>query len=91
MGSLTVASPLAAGASSPFNIRTVIPKGMPGGTYHLLAAVQDAAGHITPIAAEDATFRVRGPHAAAAHAGKFASGKAGSAGAFSGLDRAGRA
>jgi hypothetical protein len=66
VGSLGVSSPLAAGASSPFKVRTVIPAGTPGGIYHLLAAVQDAAGNITPIAAEDATFRIRGVHAAAA-------------------------
>jgi hypothetical protein len=45
--------------------------------------VQDAAGNITPIAAEDATFRLRGPHAAAARpsvarrfSGVFATGSA---------------
>jgi hypothetical protein len=53
-----------------------------------LAAVQDAGGHITPIAAENATFRVRGPKAAPAHAGKFAAEAVGSATAFTRLDRA---
>ena len=42
---------------------------MPAGTYHLLAAVADAAGtSLTPIAAEDATFRIGGKHAAVTHA-----------------------
>jgi hypothetical protein len=62
LGSRTVSSSLAAGASSPFNIRTVIPKDMPAGSYHLLAAVQDSCGNITPIAVEDGTFRVPGPN-----------------------------
>jgi hypothetical protein len=60
LGSRTVSSSLAAGASSPFNIRTVIPKDMPAGSYHLLAAVQDSSGNITPIAAEEGVFSVRG-------------------------------
>ena len=58
LGSLNVASPLTAGNSAKFRIRSVISKGMPAGTYHLLAALQDSSGHITPIAAEDAIFRV---------------------------------
>jgi hypothetical protein len=62
LGSRTVSSSLAAGASSPFNIRTVIPKNTPAGSYHLLAAVQDSSGNITPIAAEDGVFSVRGSH-----------------------------
>ena len=66
VGSRTVQSPLAAGASSPIRVRTVLPKGAPAGTYHLLAAVRDAGGNITPIAIEEETFRLRGSHPAAA-------------------------
>jgi hypothetical protein len=62
IGKRRVSSSLAAGGSSPFNIRTVIPKGMAAGSYHLLAAVQDNSGNITPIAAQDRMFRVRGAH-----------------------------
>ena len=91
VGSLNVASPLTAGASSPFVVRSVIPKGAPAGTYHLLAAVRDAAGHVTPIAAEDTTLRICGaaaksiPGAApgAARQGRWA-------GAFSRIDIAKR-
>ena len=53
-----MASPLTAGASTTFGIRTIQPKDLPAGTYHLLAAVSDGSGHLTPIAAEDTTFRV---------------------------------
>ena len=58
VGSRGVTSPLLAGASATFGVRTIQPKDLPAGTYHLLAAVRDAAGNITPIAAEDSTFRI---------------------------------
>ena len=58
VGSRVVGVPLAIGASATFGIRTIPPKDLPAGTYHLLAAVRDAAGNITPIAAEDSTFRI---------------------------------
>ena len=83
LGSLNVASPLTAGNSAKFRIRSVISKDVSAGTYHLLAALQDSSGNITPIAAEDATFRIRGSHAAAARpsaarqsSGVFATGAA---------------
>jgi hypothetical protein len=58
VGSLDVASALAAGATLPFNIASVIPTGTPIGQYQLLVAVKDSSGSVTPIAAEDATFSI---------------------------------
>lgn len=60
VGSMAVSSTLTAGTTSLFNIRTRIPRGAPAGKYHLLAAVKDTAGNITPIAAEESVFRVGG-------------------------------
>lgn len=59
VGNMAVSSSLTAGASSTFNFKTKIPTNTPAGTYHLLAAIRDTAGNITPIAAEEAIFRVR--------------------------------
>ena len=58
IGTRGVTAPLPAGASATFGVRTILPKDTPAGTYHLLAAISDGTGHLTPIAAEDATFRV---------------------------------
>lgn len=60
VGSRGVTPTLAVGSSATFNIRTIKPKNLPAGTYHLLAAVADSAGNLSPIAAGDATFRVTG-------------------------------
>ena len=64
VGTRGVTAPLPAGASATFGVRTILPKDTPAGTYHLLAAISDGAGHLTPIAAEDATFRVGGKQVA---------------------------
>ena len=64
VGNITVFSSLATGASATFGVRTIQPKDLPAGTYHLLAAVADGSGHLTPIAAEDSTFRVGPAHTA---------------------------
>ena len=64
VGSRVLTSPLAAGASATFSFRTIQPKDLPAGTYHLLAAVADGSGHLTPIAAEDSTFRIGPAHTA---------------------------
>ena len=64
VGTRGVTTPLPAGASATFGVRTILPKDTPAGTYHLLAAISDGAGHLTPIAAEDATFRVGGKQVA---------------------------
>ncbi len=58
VGTRGVTTPLPAGSSATFGVRTILPKDTPAGTYHLLAAISDGTGHLTPIAAEDATFRV---------------------------------
>ncbi len=58
-------TPLPAGASATFGVRTILPKDTPAGTYHLLAAISDGTGHLTPIAAEDETFEVGGKQVAA--------------------------
>lgn len=60
VGSRGVISTLATGSSATFNIRTIKPKDLPAGKYHLLAAIADSAGNLTPITAEDSTFRVTG-------------------------------
>ena len=87
VGSANVTSPLVAGTSSPFSIGTVIPQGTPHGQYHLLAAVRDSAGKITPIAAEQGIFSVGGTKGSSK--GIAAEGSVrGSGGAFSGRDRA---
>lgn len=53
VGRLNVKSPLAAGTFSDFMIPTAISSRIRSGNRHLLAAVEDARGKITPIAAED--------------------------------------
>jgi hypothetical protein len=58
VGDVAATAPLAARASSQFSVTSVIPKGTPAGVYHLLAAVKDSSGSVTPIAAEDATFSI---------------------------------
>jgi hypothetical protein len=94
VGTRDVASPIAAGASSPFIVRSVVPVGAPAGTYHLLATVTDSTGHETPVAAEDAVLTVRGARAATAKPGAQSAASAGQArhpAAFTRLDRAGGA
>jgi hypothetical protein len=59
LGSTTVQSPLAAGSSAQVSVPSKLPAGIAPGSYHLLAAVADSDGNLTPIAAEDATFHVR--------------------------------
>ena len=64
VGTRGVTTPLPAGASATFGVRTILPKDTPAGTYHLLATISDGTGHLTPIAAEDATIRVGGKQVA---------------------------
>ena len=89
VGNRKLSSPLAAGSSSRVNIQTKIPKGAAAGVYYLLAAIKDPTGNITPIAVEDATFRVRASSALpAAHrnvAGTFSNVRIG---AFTGMHHA---
>ena len=53
------------GSPTTFDVyRSTSPAGtstlLPAGKYHLLAAIADSAGNLTPITAEDSTFRVTG-------------------------------
>src|SRR5262249_2643734 len=57
LGKTTLTTPLAAGASVQVDVPTTIPAGASPGEYHLLAAAGPAK-HLTPIAAQSATFAI---------------------------------
>jgi hypothetical protein len=89
LGSVTVERGLAAGSSAQMSVSTKLPANLAAGSYHLLAAVADGQGNLTPIAAEDAVFKVRagGKVRAAEQHGRSAAND-GAGGAVTGLGRA---
>jgi hypothetical protein len=59
LGQASLTQALAPGASIKVGVHSVLPKNLPAGQYHLVAAV-DVGGVLTPIASQAQTFRVSG-------------------------------